>query len=424
MAATRRVDLNDPTLTHLLLCEPPTVIKREGNHFAMAYMSRDEYYMKHLCDIIGANSNLKDVCFDVPRGDVVADPKIFEGLARNTSIYSLGISRSELSSGVGHEVLGAFAQNAIYLRKLALWRCRIRNQGVGALAFTLQRCVNLREISLSSCLIDDDIVSAIVPGLKGHTQLEKLDLSCNRIGSGGCEAIAALLEGPRCNIQVLDLSNNNIDATGATTIANGLKKNDKLEGLYLDENFGVTWKGYNSFRNIMCDTSSLNATCLSNHTLCMIATFGRVKVAGSMLYDDEGIIPGSLLTLIELNGRTHDKQVVKREKILHYHLEGEFNMEPFVVDSEDGAMTLKVVPHLLSWVGRSKDLRSASAMYRLVQQMPASCATPFDDGTGCAGRKNKRRSTIRKLKVGALFGSLKKVLKRRKAKSFSKKCSL
>lgn len=423
MAATRRVDLNDQTLTHLLLCEPPTVIKREGQHFAMAYMSRDEYYMKHLCDIIGANSNLKDVCFDVPRGDVVADPTIFEGLARNTSIYSLGISRCEVSSGVGHEVLGAFAQNAIYLRKLALWRCRIRNQGVDALAFTMRRCVNLKEISLSSCLIDDSIISAIIPDLKRHYQLEKLDLSCNRIRSVGCEAIAALLEGPRCIIQVLDLSNNNIDATGATTIANGLKNNDKLEGLYLDENDDVTLKGYNSFRHVMCDTSSLNATYLSNHTLCMIATFGRVKVAGNMLYDDEGIIPRNLLTLIELNGRTHDKRVVKREKILRYHLEGEFNMEPFAVDAEEGAMTLKVVPHLLSWVGRSKDCRSVSAMYRFVQQMPATYATPLEDGNVRGTHKNKRRSVFRKPKVSAMFGSLRKGIKG-KAKSFSKKCSV
>ena len=83
---------------------------------------------------------------------------------------------------------------------------------------------------------------------------------------------------------------------------------------------------YYSFFNIMCATSSLNATYFFNHTLWAVSIWlTHNDVSRSLgICSIIGIIPGSLLlNLIELNGRTHDKKVVIHENILQYHLQCE-----------------------------------------------------------------------------------------------------
>ena len=168
MHAMRRVDQNDPTLTYLLMCEPPTTVEKDDPHFGMTYITDDGPALKRICDSIGENAYLQDVCFDAPLGlsNTVARSTHFAGLKRNTSIHSLGLSRCELSQGVGHEVLKAFEENGKHLTKFALWRCMIRHGGTHALSSTLMRCTYLKAISLSSCRIDDVIVANLVQSVR------------------------------------------------------------------------------------------------------------------------------------------------------------------------------------------------------------------------------------------------------------------
>mmetsp|Transcript_20423 Transcript_20423/g.33116 ORF Transcript_20423/g.33116 Transcript_20423/m.33116 type:complete len:140 (+) Transcript_20423:67-486(+) len=66
------------------------------------------------------------------------------------------------------------------------------------------------------------------------------------------------------------------------------------------------------------------------------------------------------------------KKVVAHQKILNCHLKGDFNMEPFV----DTNMEMKVLPHILSWVGRSSksDNMSFEVIFNFLRQMPTLCA--------------------------------------------------
>ena len=66
--------------------------------------------------------------------------------------------------------------------------------------------------------------------------LEDLRLGENDIGTAGCDAIAALLIDPNCNLRDLHLRNNAITTEGATTIANSLVNNNKLQTLFLQRN--------------------------------------------------------------------------------------------------------------------------------------------------------------------------------------------
>eukprot|EP00581_Thalassiosira_minuscula_P012145 CAMPEP_0183713924 /NCGR_PEP_ID=MMETSP0737-20130205/8649_1 /TAXON_ID=385413 /ORGANISM="Thalassiosira miniscula, Strain CCMP1093" /LENGTH=367 /DNA_ID=CAMNT_0025942803 /DNA_START=177 /DNA_END=1277 /DNA_ORIENTATION=- len=346
MSAMRRVDQNDETLTHLLVCEPPTTVREDGSHFDITYITNDGPALKRICDGIGQNSHLRDVCFDVSQGwsDNVANRNIFNGLRYNSSIRSLGLSRCELSHGVGHEVLEAFKYN-LHLVKIAFWRCSVRLEGTRTLSATLSRCTNLREISLSSCLIDDAIVENVVEAIRGHRRLEKLDFMDNMIGNAGCESLATLIEDPDCNLVTLDLQENSIGTDGAIAMAKVLPNNRKVKGIYLDGNENISHAGWNAFSNVLCNPASINETYLSNHTFCMIASFCKAGAISNGSHDDDGVIPSRLLTICELNCISKDINVVARQKILKSHFNGDFNIEPFT----EGNMAMNVLPYLLAW---------------------------------------------------------------------------
>mmetsp|Transcript_30172 Transcript_30172/g.51371 ORF Transcript_30172/g.51371 Transcript_30172/m.51371 type:complete len:460 (-) Transcript_30172:34-1413(-) len=417
ISAMRRVDRNDATLTHLLVCEPPTTIRKDGPHFDIAYITNDGPSLKRLCDRIGKNSHLQDVCFDAPSGlsDIVANRNNFRGLRRNSSIVSVGLSRCELSHGVGYEVLKAFELNNLQLTKFAIWRCSIGFEGTHALSSTLLRCTQLKVISLSSCRIDDAIVENVVKAIRGHRQLEKLELESNMIRSAGCEALATLIQDPECNLARIDLRNNLIGTDGAITIAKALPKNRKLTGIYLDGNEDISYAGWNAFSKALCNPESINETYLSNHTFCMVASFCKTRTIGSRPYDDDGVIPSRLLSLCELNCISNDKNAVARPKILDCHFNDDFNIEPFVEEN----MALNVLPYLFGWLGKSSDCFSRSALFHLVRQMPTLCdrprnvtefsksqhfsVAPTASKSADAGHRIKLYPTGLKSKVGDLF---------------------
>ena len=444
----------------------------EGAHFDLTYMtdagSPSHRTIKRICDAIGTNTHLQDVCFDAPLGlsDMVANSSAFDGLKHNTSINSLGLSRCHLSTGVGLEVLEAFEKNSNNrLEKLALWRCRLIQGPTASLSLTstLTRCTNLREISISSCRINDDIVTNIVHAVKkDHCLLEKLDLHNNNIGSKGVlEIVNTLLKQPN-NITVLALNNNNIDDVGAIAIAETLSTNRTLEAAYLDENNEITTDGWNAFTRALCNPSSLNDTYLSNHTFNMIASFAEIEMVGSSaMYDEDEIISNKLFSLVELNKKCcvnnnnnrsiYNKQYAARKKILQTHFVGEFNMKPFVIeegesisgsgnnDDSNNSMTLKVMPHVLAWVGRdTTDTASHSAMFHLLKELPTLCATHHSvgelDKTVQKEKKARRlaSSILEKMNVSTAafgqqqrsIGSTRPRLTRKLSGSFSKLFSI
>jgi len=380
MSAIKRLERNDAMLTHLLCCEPPTTIQREGKHFETTYMTNDGSIsinkLQRICNAIATNTHIVDVCFDSPFGlsDVAVhrQPRLFEGLTINTSINSLGISRCNLSVGVGYQVLNAYKKNSQQLTKLAVWRCLpLHSDSIYTLNLcsTLSACTNLQELSITSCGINCLIVSGIVDALRGgtHTQLEKLDLQKNCIADGAVK-LASLLKDTNCNIKVLALQDNIIGNLVARSIAKALSINHTLEAVYLDGN-RISEEGWDAFTSALCNPSSLDATYSSNHTL--------ISLAGN---ENEQQIPNKLLSLLQLNkgdswvDQSHikkKKSYVIRQKILQTHLTSDFDMEPFT--EED--MIFYMIPHVLAWVGRDEeDVQSHSAMFSLLKEMPTLCA--------------------------------------------------
>ena len=368
----RRVEENDDTLVAL----------RIGNDYRIGFNSTDGYDFSRLGTCIGENTHLTTLAVVLP--DAVAlsvtNNEFYDGLKQNSSIHKLTlICWDNIAGGVGQKILEAYQENNSNITDINISRMGFENGGEHIIAQTLRRCTNLTHISLTWCnnIINDDQTWSninegqllpIVEALREHRSLEKLHLCYDRIGNAGCGAIATLLSDPISNLHTLYLSNNLIDNEGAATLANGLANNTKLKELYLDGNLMDNQSGVDIFSEVLCNTSSINNTFLSNHTL-------------EKLHPFQGL--GRKLTSLPYLNKCNNKSHVAIKKILTYH--PNIDMEPFFEWNMEGEgeRDLKALPYVIAWFDRAAeavadeggdsyniDERKLSTIYQFAGAMP------------------------------------------------------
>ena len=248
-----------------------------------------------------------------------------------------------------------------HLEHLDLDGNRLHKNGCMALS-TLLRCsaTELQYLYISNNGINDEGIEALVPALKNCYHLGKLWI-CNNpsITTRGWQSLATIVEAPNSNLEVLDISENSVDDEAVAAFANALMNNHTLHTLYLDNNPSITAVGWQSFSQTLCNTSSVNATFLSNHTLFNLGDEA-----------DENAIIGPLLDLNERD----DKKDVATIKILQSH--DDFDMQPFF------EWEFKVLPLVLGWLETASVLempenfepnierRKLSTIYQFVRGMP------------------------------------------------------
>ena len=196
----------------------------------------------------------------------------------------------------------------------------------------------------------------MVPSLTNCDCLEGLYLTNNpSITTRGWQRLATILEAPNDNLIRLGISLNHIDDEAVTAFANALINNCTLKALYVDNNPSIT----EAFSRVLCDTTSVNSTFLSSHTLLNM---------GGVTNENEIIGP-----LLHLNRRV-DKKEVGVIKILQNH--EDFNMLPFF------EWEFKVLPMVLGWLERASEYEMPddfeanieptkfSTIYQFVRGMP------------------------------------------------------
>ena len=135
---------------------------------------------------------------------------------------------------------------------------------------------------------------------------------------------------PDCRLEELDLSQTNVfKDKGMAALAEGLRNNQRLTTI---EGYWET--GFNAFRTVLCDRTSINATHGSNHTFQSLG--GNYN------------LPQDIKTMLELNSE-ENKSLVAATKILlsHRHLD----MKPLF----DRKMDL--LPHVVAWLERFAESR-------------------------------------------------------------------
>ena len=271
----------------------------------------------------------------------IANTEFFNDLKRNSSINDLTLhcNRHTLVGGVEHEILKSYQKINNNLTFLSIFGADLENGGGNVITETLRWCRNLKTINLGVNRITDEQLLPIVEAIKGgcNTSLEHLALFGNRIGNAG--AIATLLEDPNSNLPFLHIQTNRIGNEGATAIADSLAINTELKGLDLQSNpFDPSVVGI--FCGVLCNTSSVNDTYHSNHTL-------EVFVLSD---EQQGQHANHLASLLDLN-RGENKGYVAIKKILKYH--PNIDMEPLFEWDVDREQTLKALPFVIDWFERA-----------------------------------------------------------------------
>ena len=283
------------------------------------------------------------------------------GSITHRSLKEVDLRHSNIDEEGMVEIITALSTHP-YLQHLHLTGNRLHKNGCVALA-TLLRCSakELQYLYLSTTEVNDEGIEALVPALANCSNLKHLRINNNpSITTRGWQRFAAILESPSCNLTSLHVVQNNVDDEAADVFANALANNHTLEEMNLWGNPSITAVGQQAFSKVLCNTSSINTTFLSNHTLRYLGGDGL----------NENAIIGSLL---ELN-RRDDKEEVAMIKILQYH--NDFDMLPLF------EWEFKVLPLVLSWLERVSEYdmpedfepnieeRKLSTIYQFVRGMP------------------------------------------------------
>eukprot|EP00984_Skeletonema_dohrnii_P034689 scaffold33638_cov142-Skeletonema_dohrnii-CCMP3373.AAC.7 len=262
-----------------------------------------------------------------------------------------------------------------FLKTLGLSNNSIGNEGLLALVTALESCTSLEELDLSnndfslataelrslsdwlqsnqmdlkwlnfeSCGINDEGLQALSEGATNHCKV--LDLSENNsITALGLRYLSTPLQSVSCHLENLYLGRMNIGDDGAEVLARGLIGNKSLRCLHLcddDEDIAITRAGWSAFSAVLCDTSTVNNTYLSNHTV--------QELWNDYHTEEDFDIDEDIVLYLQLNKEY--PQYAARCKILmnHTHLD----MVPFL------RWGLKCLPLAVGWFESAKPCTTLS----------------------------------------------------------------
>ena len=268
------------------------------------------------------------------------------------------------------------------LERLSLSMNAIGSEGLRALAAA--ELSSLRFLYLSDNAINDEALGVLVEGFENFVSLETLDLSNNNmITPSGLAVLASVFLLESCSLKEMHLYPSNIEDSGAKAFADALVGNQSLEKL----SFGctnVTSEGWAALSSLLCDTSSINSTYLSNHSL---------KEIGSIyFFEYDG--PSSFERYLELNRQNqYDVSICK---ILMSH--SDLDITPLL------QWKLKLLPFVLAWFERARSCRTylkestmkferreLSAIYQFIRGLPLLAASGFYKQMSTEAHSKKRK---------------------------------
>ena len=308
----------------------------------------------------------------------------FAGLSNNISITEINLYW--LENGQAMRCYTSSSMFTIWLNEM------VSNQRSAVLSAVMKNKM-IRTLKLQPEVdTGKEWIDVLVNGLP-NSNLLNLDISGINGSVKGVDALAAAL--PKSNLVSLNLGNINISESEVKALACALKADPRLEKLELVSDISidglvviaealvynshikrvnlsnsvVTSECWMAFSNTLCDTSTVNKTCLSNHTL------EDIRQVRLRLQEEEGFVPPpqDVVSALELN-RCTDKQQVAINKILKHHRH--FVIQPFV------QWEFKVLPLLIRWLERAApfsaefdmngtiEMRKLTVVYEFIQALP------------------------------------------------------
>ena len=189
-------------------------------------------------------------------------------------------------------------------------------------------------LDLNGNAINDEGLQALVAGVGNCSNLGSFYLERNySITAAGLRSLSPLLQSETQSLICLCLDGINFGDEGMIALAEGLTGNKSLKQLTFDTDAAsITSVGWSAFSRLLCDTSTINNTFLSNHTLELI---------GISDYDsDLPGIPEDVKRYLKWNKEPWRREVA-RCKILYSH--PDLDTEPLL------RWGLKFVPIVVRW---------------------------------------------------------------------------
>ena len=256
------------------------------------------------------------------------------GSSKHKSLQKMLLLSCNVSDEGSVDIITALSMHP-HLHTLNLVGNRLNKLGCKALATLLRHsCNTLGSLNLANNEINDEGIDALVPALKNDSNsLHQLWLSGNpSITSRGWQKLATVLESPNSKLKELYIIGNNVGDEAVAVLASALVNNRTLMTIsircFTESSFNE--EGWDAFSSLLCNTSSVNATFLSNHTLNELGCLTQ----------------NPLQPLLTLNKRV--KKEVAMIKILQHH--NEFDMTPFF------EWEFKVLPLMINWFEKASSI--------------------------------------------------------------------
>ncbi len=255
---------------------------------------------------------------------------------------------------------------------LELLDSNIGRNGCETLGNTLRswHAPRLQSLVLENNSIDDRGLQALVEGMLNCCDLEIVKLSGNRsITAAGLRSLSTLFQSENCTLEELHLERIIIGDDGAAALVEGLVGNKSLKQLHFEVGVaGITEVGWSAFSKLLCDTSTINDTYLSNHTLEWIGEG-----------DDRGASE-DVAELLEWNVDFNEDDAAIWKILRHFNDYDELDIESLF------RWKLKFLPFLVTWFERARssiapwvtndsdfsdlEKRKLSAVHKFVLGMP------------------------------------------------------
>ena len=275
----------------------------------------------------------------------------------NSALKKLDLSSTNITD-VGANALGNALMNNSTLKVLILYDLSsdrmplISYNGWRSFFACLRHDASaLEEIDLRYNSVDSQGLHEVANAISKNTTVKALDLSHNaQVPAAGWSSFFTYLQGSSHALKELRVCDNNITNTEMTYVSDALVGNMTLEMLDLSECHSISKEGWAHVAPVLlCDTSSLDAICASNHSLASLGP---------------DYLPEDLEELMQMN-QNKDKAAVTREKLLRYHFQKDRRnrLQEFL------DMEMCMLPHAISWIGR--DDIGATLQYQLLRSLPS-----------------------------------------------------
>ncbi|KAL7458561.1 hypothetical protein ACHAWC_010922 [Mediolabrus comicus] len=263
-------------------------------------------------------------------------------------------------TGIGDEgMVGIVAalESQSQLECLMLDSNNIGRNSCIALGNTLSRWPssnNLDTLYIDNNAIDDRGLQALAEGMMNCCNLSTIYLNDNPlITAAGLRYLSPLLQSEAHSLRVLRVTRIDWGDDGAIALAEGLRGNKSLRELrFRPSTAGMTSVGWSAFSKLLCDTSTINSTYLSNHTLTRV---------GCSDYEET---PEDIRSYLRVNHWSR-KSAVAIYKILRSH--PDLDMEPFF------KLKMQFLPAVMSWFERVEYIEDNLIEHELIDESERRC---------------------------------------------------